>query len=427
MRSLLCSNAGWGSTSRSSQVASIMGTLPPHRISHLNEDQSWELFRKIAFGREVKKEKELISMVKGIVHKCEGLPLAIKTIAALLSSMNHSQWVSVMDSDVWKDDILKTTGIIPALQLSYDHLSSEEKICFSLCAICPKDRLMNKDTLIQLWMANDFIASETRGQQIFDVLVWRCFLQVVEIQKNPLSGFGYKFNYKPAICRMHDLMHDLAESVSGNDFSVLSGSTDTSSLQHEVQHLSLDHASNNTIAGMKEILAPRARTILVVESTFGLDIPVSMVKSKFMSLRALKTLSISTHMTNLKHLRYLDCSGSYISALPEGITMLYSLQTLKLIGCQNLRKLPKGMRYMSSLHHIFLLDCICLIRVPHGIGQLNSLQTLTDYIVDSDASRGIDQLKDLNLGGTLSLKQLIKVPSTENAKQGNISAKHNLK
>ena len=65
--------------------------------------------------------------------------------------------------------------------------------------------------------------------------------------------------------------------------------------------------------------------------------------------------------------------------------------------------------------------------MPEGIGQLNSLQTLTSYVIDSDAVRGIGQLKDLNLGGALSLTELRKVHSAENAKQGNISAKHNLK
>lgn len=421
MRSLLCSHAGSGSaiivTSRSEQVASIMGTLPPRRISLLDEDQSWELFHRKAFGRELEKQEEMISVAKSIVHKCKGLPLAIKTIAALLRSKNQSQWFSVLDSDVWKDDILTTTGIVPALQLSYDHLLSEEKICFSFCAIFPKDSLMDKVMLIQLWMANDFIASETRGQQIFDVLVRRCFLQDVEIQKD-------EFIHRRTTCKMHDLMHDLADSVSGNDCSILQGSTDASSLQHEVRHLSLDYVSNNTIATMKEILAPRPRTILV---RWKVGTPPSMTMSKFMSLRALKTLSIKTHMTKLKHLRYLDCSYSDISALPEATTMLYSLQTLRLINCRKLKKLPEGMRYMSSLRHIFLVGCYNLECMPQGIGLLNSLQTLTNYVIDSDAGRGIDQLKDLNLGGALSLTKLGKVHSAENAEQGNMSTKHNLK
>ncbi|XP_048546209.1 putative disease resistance protein RGA3 [Triticum urartu] len=414
MLSLLCSDAGPGSaiivTCRSEQVASIMGTLPTHHISLLKEDQSWELFHTNAFGRTVEKTEEIISVAKSIVHKCKGLPLAIKTIATLLHLKDHSQWFSVLDSDVWKNDIL-TTRIVPALQLSYDHLKSEEKICFSFCAIFPKGSIMDKDMLIHLWMANDFVPSETRGQQIFDLLVWRCFIQDGDIQNNLLSGFRDEYNefiYMPTTYKMHDLMHDLADSVSGNDCSILQESswqqipqesTYVNSLQHEVRHLSLDYVHDHTIATMQKILAPRPRTILVRRGAMG--------KSKFISLRALKTCYIRPYLTNLKHLRYLDCSDSYVSALPEAITMLYSLQTLKLNSCEYLKKLPEGMRSMRSLRHIFLLGCHRLERMPQG--------------------RGIDQLKDLNLGGALSLFELRKVHAAENAKEGNLSTKHNLK
>ncbi|XP_037423965.1 putative disease resistance protein RGA3 [Triticum dicoccoides] len=443
LRSLLCSHSGPGSaiivTSRSDKVASIMGTLPPHQISLLNDDQSWEFFDRNTFGREVEKQEGLISVAKDIVHKCKGLPLAIKTIAALLRSKHHSQWFSVLDSDVWKDDILTATGIVPALRLSYDHLSSEEKICFSFCAISPKDSPMDKDMLIQLWMANDFIASETRGHQIFDVLVWRCFLQDVDTHKELLFRFERHdaFVHRPTTCKMHDLMHDLADFVSGNDCSILretsscqeivQGSSDASSLQHEVQHLSVDCLTENTIIAIKGILAPRPRTILSRSESEGNASYLTVAKSKFMSLRALKTLSTITDMANLKHLRYLDCSYSRISALPGATTMLYSLQTLKLFWCTNLWRLPEGMRYMSSLRHIFLVGCHRLDHMPQGLGQLNSLRTLTSYVIDSYEGRGIDQLKDLNLGGALSLIELRKVHSAENAKQGNMSAKHNLK
>ena len=144
---------------------------------------------------------------------------------------------------------------------------------------------------------------------------------------------------------MHDLMHDLADSISGNDCFILQqssshreipqGSTAARSLQHEAQHLSLHYVSNQAIATMEEILATRARTILVQSEWLHWDKAkfLSMTKSKFMSLRALKTFSTEGHMKNLKHLHYLDCSNSNISALPEAITMMYSLQTLKLISC----------------------------------------------------------------------------------------------
>ncbi|XBI05716.1 hypothetical protein VPH35_133846 [Triticum aestivum] len=421
-------------TSRNDQVASMMGTLPPHQMSLLNEDQSWELFHKNAFGREVEKPEEFNSIAKSILHKCKGLPLAINTVATLLHSKHHSQWVSILNSDVWKNDVL-ATGIVPALQLSYDHLSSEAKLCFSFCAIFPKDSPMDTNMLIQLWMANDFTASETIGQQIFNMLVQRCFLQDVEIQKNRLSQFRHGFIHRPTTCKMHDLMHDLADSVSGNgcfhlqSFSsrrrILEGSIDAGSLQHQVRHLSLDYDYFNVKVMMK-ILAPGARTILS-QRQLGYQRPLRKSKSELMSLRAVKTFPSITQMTNLKHLRYLDCSYSDISALPEATTMLYCLQTLKLIGCRELKKLPEGMRYMSSLRHIFLVGCHSLEQMPQGISQLNSRQTLTSYVIDSDTGRGIDQLKDLNLCGALSLTELRKVHGAENAKQGNMSDKHNLK
>uniref|UniRef100_A0ACD6ALP5 Uncharacterized protein n=1 Tax=Avena sativa TaxID=4498 RepID=A0ACD6ALP5_AVESA len=434
LRSLLCSDAGSGSaiivTSRSDQVASVMGTIPSHQISLLNEDQSWELFCRDTFGRRVEKHDELISMARNIVQKCNGLPLAIKTMAALLRSKHRNEWFSVLESDVWKNGIL-TTGILPALQLSYDHLSSEAKICFSLCAIFPKGTLMDKDMLIQLWLANDFIASETSGEQIFSELAWRCFLRDIRTPENLLSRFEDLFIHRPTSCKMHDLMHDLAESVSRKDCSILQesppqnilqGSTHASLLLHNVRHLSLVSV-NNTSAAMKEILAPR--TILVQRDMYRIHrTRLIIANSKFMSVRALNILPIKTNMTHLKHLRYLDCSYSHIDALPEATAMLYSLQTLKLIGCQYLKKLPEGMRFMSSLRHVFLVGCHRLSCMPEGIGQLNCLQTLTNYVIDSAAGRGIDQLKNLNLGGALSLFELRKVDSAENA---NMSAKHNLK
>ncbi|KAF7092459.1 hypothetical protein CFC21_094942, partial [Triticum aestivum] len=53
MTSLLCLHAGSGTvmvvTSRGDQVASIMGTVPPHQISLMDEDQSHELFHLNTF------------------------------------------------------------------------------------------------------------------------------------------------------------------------------------------------------------------------------------------------------------------------------------------------------------------------------------------------------------------------------------------
>ncbi|CAO2200491.1 unnamed protein product [Urochloa humidicola] len=58
LKPLLCSSIGGSGsmivvTSRSQQVATIMGTLEPHELVCLSEDDSWELFSKKAFSKGV--------------------------------------------------------------------------------------------------------------------------------------------------------------------------------------------------------------------------------------------------------------------------------------------------------------------------------------------------------------------------------------
>ncbi|VAH12251.1 unnamed protein product [Triticum turgidum subsp. durum] len=66
LKPLLCSVGGPGSvilvTCRSKQVASLMGTLGPHELACLSEDDSWKLFSKKAFGNGVEEQAELVTI-----------------------------------------------------------------------------------------------------------------------------------------------------------------------------------------------------------------------------------------------------------------------------------------------------------------------------------------------------------------------------
>ena len=105
---------------------------------------------------------------------------------------------------------------MPILKLSYKHLSSEMKQCFALCAIFPKDYEIQKDFLIELWMANGLIQEEEsmdliqKGEFIFDELVWRSFLKDKKVLEYSTM----------VVCKMHDLMHDLAKYVSNECASI---------------------------------------------------------------------------------------------------------------------------------------------------------------------------------------------------------------
>ncbi|KAE8813035.1 hypothetical protein D1007_09798 [Hordeum vulgare] len=130
---------------------------------------------------------------------------------------------------------------------------------------------------------------------------------------------------------------------------------------------------------------------------------------------------------NAKHLRYLDLSGSDIVRLPDSICMLYNLQTLRLIDCQDLQQLPEDMARLRKLIYLYLSGCESLKSMSPNFGLLNNLHILTTFVVGTGDGLGIEQLKDLeNLSNRLELFKLNKIKSGENAKEANLSQKKNL-
>ncbi|KAJ4768098.1 RNA-directed DNA polymerase (reverse transcriptase)-related family protein [Rhynchospora pubera] len=88
----------------------------------------------------------------------------------------------------------------------------------------------------------------------------------------------------------------------------------------------------------------------------------------------------------MKHLRYLEIRDVNITSLPEAITTLYLLQTLRLVDCWKLVKLPEVMKYMSSLRHLNIQGYRCTLRsMPSGLGQLNYLQREMSFAIQKQS------------------------------------------
>jgi hypothetical protein len=108
----------------------------------------------------------------------------------------------------------KKNGIIPTLKLSYDQLPSHLKHCFAYCSLYPKDHKIDTSNLVKLWIAQGFVKSsdnqnrclEEVVNEYFKDLLWRSFFQEAVTDE-----FGDVIK-----CKMHDLMHDLAETVAGS-------------------------------------------------------------------------------------------------------------------------------------------------------------------------------------------------------------------
>ncbi|XP_010905012.1 disease resistance protein RGA2-like [Elaeis guineensis] len=419
-------------TTRSEQVSRILRTVPPYSLSFLSDDDSWTLFRQRAFTPGAGERPELIEIGEGIVKKCGGLPLAVKALGSLMRTKKEvKDWVDIMKSEIW-DIEFGEQRILAVLKLSYNHLPPHLKQCFAFCSIFPKDYEMEKDMLIQLWIANGFIPSEGRkelevlGEEIFDELVWRSFFQDLRQR-----AYNYKFDHgyqSAATCKMHDLMHDLATSIMGSECAPLLETGHLEALPDNIRHLFVSGPRQLDI-GKTLNKFPTIFTLLLPHTYLDMrTADLSKARSlKVLSLEYTNSIELPVKIRYLKHLRHLDLSGTDIAELPEATSELFNLQVLKLDYCEKLCKLPEAMRNMRSLRHLYIHQCDSLKHMPAGMGQLSSLKTLTKYIVgDDDAERGIRELKGLNLGGHLELYNLEKVRGTEDASEANLGSKQNL-
>ncbi|KAL3509363.1 hypothetical protein ACH5RR_028764 [Cinchona calisaya] len=194
-------------TTRDERIALIMGQKRSiHHLSLISEQDCWSLFEKHAFGdgdNENRSELEVIG--KKIVNKCEGLPLAVKTIAGILCSTRMvKDWEDILRNAVW-NKTENPNDILPALKLSYIHLPSQLKKCFAYCGMFHKDFWFEKKQIIQLWHANgllehsDYKRIERIGKEYLSELRLRSLLQQ--------SADNHFF--------MHDLINDLAKSDFG--------------------------------------------------------------------------------------------------------------------------------------------------------------------------------------------------------------------
>uniref|UniRef100_A0A0R0GQQ5 NB-ARC domain-containing protein n=1 Tax=Glycine max TaxID=3847 RepID=A0A0R0GQQ5_SOYBN len=263
---------------------------------------------------------ECEAIVMKIVEKCKALPLALKTMGSLLHNKSSvSEWENILKSEIWE---LEDSDIVSALALSYPHLPPT---CFAYCGLFGKDYEFDKECLIQLWMAENFLhchksskSPEEVEQQYFHDLLSRSLFQQSSKNKE--------------VFVMHDLLNDLAKYVCGDIYFSMSKIHDLFSKFKLLRVLSLSQCSD-------------------IE-----ELPDSL--------------------SNRKHLRSFELSNTCIEKLPEPTRSLYNLQILKLVNCTHLKELPSTLHKLVNLRVLSLSHCFGLTEVPNSVDDLKQLLSL---------------------------------------------------
>ncbi|KAL6640501.1 hypothetical protein ACP70R_021624 [Stipagrostis hirtigluma subsp. patula] len=355
-------------TTRDSEVAKKMGSTATDQfpLPYLSENDSWELFQQSLIMDAKGLEPAFINVGKEIVKKCGGVPLAVKVLAGSLHGKERiEEWEAMRDENLlYVGD--QEHRISACLRLSYFHLPSFLKPCFTICSVFPKGHKIDKEELIDLWIAHDMItlgagvnSLEYSGLKCFNSLVQMSFLQDLD------KAYGR------VRCRMHDLVHDFAQKVLGDEISH-AVPQEAASSTNSYRYFCLRNQSRNL---MPKNTFEKARAIYVQDSniTFGKSLKNAR-HLRSIHVHYGNTTTLNT-ILQIRNLRYLCMPELRCQTLPEAISDIWGLQALH-IPSSGLLELPKSIGRLQRLRTLNLSFCTRLKGLPDSIGDCHMISTM---------------------------------------------------
>ncbi|GKV47782.1 hypothetical protein SLEP1_g54646 [Rubroshorea leprosula] len=337
-------------TSRDSDVLSDLMDSPLNFSLHqLESGEAWELLKK-AVGDRAESE-ELHGTAIEIVRECGGLPLAITTIAKALKNKKPFEWRDALrklrkPSSENFDGI--SANVYSAIEVSYSSLESEKlKKTFLLC--CLLGHKASIEDLLTYGVGLGLFANtiEEARDEVF-TLISKLRASSLLIDDYDNDSFD-----------MHDLIHDVAVSITSRDRHglLLTGDhvpREWSDMETRKDFKWICLRSSN-VDGLPEELESRCLTLFLLENKNpSLQIPANFFKG-------------------MPRLKVLDLTCMHMSSLPSSICLLQNLHTL----CLD-RSVLRDIRVIGELKN---LEILSLFRsdfeeLPGEIGQLTQLKLL---------------------------------------------------
>uniref|UniRef100_K3ZHH4 Uncharacterized protein n=1 Tax=Setaria italica TaxID=4555 RepID=K3ZHH4_SETIT len=202
---------------------------------------------------------------------------------------------------------------------------------------------------------------------------------------------------------MHDLVHDLATLIMGDELIVsnVASKNNKTNSQKYCRYASVTKYDNTT--KLSNVLPSKVRALHFSDSSkldlscgafsfakclrildfsgcSGILLPASIGKLKqlkYLTASQMQNDVLPEFMTELSKLQYLNLNGSsHISALPESMGKLWCLKYLGLSGCSGISKLPGSFGDLKCMMHLDMSGCSGIRELPDSLGNLTNLHHL---------------------------------------------------
>ncbi|KAL2972023.1 hypothetical protein AAZX31_15G231900 [Glycine max] len=335
-------------TSREREVLIKMDTQKDFNLTALLEEDSWNLFQKIAGN--VVNEVSIKPIAEEVAKCCAGLPLLITAVSKGLKKKEVHAWrVALKQLKEFKHKELEN-NVYPALKLSYDFLDTEElKSLFLFIGSFGLNEIRTEDLFRCCWGLG-FYGGVDKLMEARDTH----YTLINELRASSLLLEG-ELDW----VRMHDVVRDVAKSIASKSpptDPTYPTYADQFRKCHYITSESLTEVrDDNVFSGMGE-----AMTLSVYKMSFTPFLPPSL--NILISLRSLNLNSCILGdiriVAELSNLEILSLAGSSIAKLPEEIKHLTRLRLLNLTHCDSLRVIPTNLLSgLMCLEELYMSGC----------------------------------------------------------------------
>ncbi|CAO1939982.1 unnamed protein product [Urochloa humidicola] len=343
----------------------------------LDDENSKRLFFKRIFDSEEKCPHKLESASKDILKKCNGIPLAIISIASFLAvdvPQSPDHWNKVKESissPLRGNKSVETMKSV--LSLSYFNLPHHLRTCLLYLSAFPEDCKIERDRLVCRWIAEGFVNPEPgetlyeTGLRYFNILVNRSLIQPWKEENGMVLS-----------CRVHDVILNflVSKSFEENFLSFLDPSgVPPSSLHCKVRRLSLQNSYQENVVSWIKSIKPHVRSLACFVDCKELHPLTEFEVIRVLDLENCGSLR-NIHLENIKmllQLRYPSIRRTCVSVLPAGIGHVQHLETLD-IRETKVEQLPSTIVLLEKLAHLFVSS---KVKFPEeGINKMKGLEQL---------------------------------------------------